>query len=283
MTEVPRQMTLDSRAANLRVVATEKAAAARFRFSVLTLVSSWEKYERARSSFERNGFVEGVAEFVAIDNTRGNTCDGFGALRRAFPMLSGEYVIFAHDDVELLDDDADALWRLLEDLTARDPGWMVSGNSGVRSRSGVICRHIDDPHGSTRLENGAVKVDVLDENFLVLRASAMVFPSRDLSGFHFYGADLCLQARLAGGSCYVIPFFLRHHSSGNPGTEFFRVKALIEKKYEKLLFGSIMMTHNCWLGFGWLGKLRVKGRDLSDRLRARLFGARRSQRRPGAH
>lgn len=205
-------------------------------FSVCTLVASDQKYERMVGSFVRGGFNETNSEFIALDNRGENRFEGYSALRRIFPECRGQYILFVHDDVELLDEGADRLHAILRDLDRRDPQWAVAGNSGnLRRAPAVLLRHLSDPHGDAR-EGGQepVPVVVLDENFLVLRRSNMVFPSMDLEGFHLFATDLCLQARMAGGHAYVIPFHLRHHGSGNKSVALDQARARMGRKYGAL-------------------------------------------------
>lgn len=196
------------------------------RFSVCTLVASEAKYRRLLASFARSGFDKTNAEFLAIDNRDENRFDGYRALRAVFPQCRGEFILYTHDDIELVDQGAEDLLRVLRDLEARDPNWTLAGNAGwTTDRPERLVLHLVDPHGDRRDVVEPVRVGGLDENFLVLRRSHMVFPSLDLSGFHLFATDLCEQSRFAGGSAWVIPFFLRHHSGGSPSQAVERICA----------------------------------------------------------
>ena len=59
----------------------------------------------------------------------------------------------------------------------------------------------------------------LDENFIVVRGDARIGFSNDLSGYHFYGADICLNAAVAGWNAYVIDFHLAPPVGGKEGRE----------------------------------------------------------------
>ena len=45
--------------------------------------------------------------------------------------------------------------------------------------------------------------------------------SKELSGFHFYGADLCLNAEKIGHTCYVIDYPVLHESVGRLNEDFY--------------------------------------------------------------
>lgn len=212
------------------------ARPAELMFSVCTLVASDRKYRRMLASFAQHGFDDTNSEFIALDNRGENRFEGYGALRRVFPELRGEYILFTHDDIELIEDGAERLRDILRDLDARDPRWAVAGNAGHRrARPETLLRHLADPHGEERdCADAPVRVQGLDENFLVLRRANMVFPSMDLEGFHLFATDLCLQAMMAGGHAYVIPFYLRHHSGGSASPELDRAIDRMGEKYAAL-------------------------------------------------
>ena len=137
----------------------------------------------------------------------------------------GRFVILCHQDVRLLGEGRVALDARLADLDARDPTWAVAGNAGG-IRPGALALRISDPHGADQ-RRGLLpcRVASLDENFLIVRREARIGFSRDLSGFHFYGADVCLAADVMGHSCYVVDFHLQHLSPGRKGAEFTQVLA----------------------------------------------------------
>ncbi|MEO8530698.1 MAG: hypothetical protein ABI459_05710, partial [Deltaproteobacteria bacterium] len=101
-------------------------------FSVCSLVASQEKYDRLLGSFRARGFTESNSEFLAADNRASNDFDGYSWMRRLYPECRGEYIIFCHDDVELVDDGYAEILTVLEDLNEADPNWLLAGNAGAR-------------------------------------------------------------------------------------------------------------------------------------------------------
>jgi hypothetical protein len=85
-------------------------------------------------------------------------------------------------------------------------------------------------------------VTTLDENFLVVRRAARIGFSRDLSGFHFYGADLCLAADVMGYTSYVIDFHLRHLSPGRKCGDFYAAEAAFCAKWGRALRARWLQT-----------------------------------------
>jgi hypothetical protein len=232
-----------------------------FDFSIVTLVSSNSKYQRMRKSFERHGFTSGRSEFIAIDNREHNQLDGYQVLRTVAPKLRGRYIILAHDDIELTGEGFEELVGHLQNLDKSDPNWMVAGNAG--GTPGLsLARHIDDPNGSYRIDGAAVPVNSLDENFLVMPRERIPFPSVDLVGFHLYGTDMCIQARARGGSAYVIPFLLKHHSAGPITAEYRNAARHIERVWADRRNFILIRTPTAMLYFGWIGTILRRLNDV---------------------
>lgn len=232
-------------------------------FSIVTLVANQESYDRMVASFQAGGFTAPGTEFLALDNRTENRFDAFSALRAVLPRLRGKYIVLAHDDLELIDDGADTLKALLEDLERRDPNWIIAGNAGGYEQTFGIrrVRYLEDPHGQSRTVDGITKVASLDENFQVMPRARMVLPSIDLDGFHCSGADLCLRAGLAGGTCYIVPFYLRHHSGGTMDHRFYDAKAVVERKYAPLLRRRKLIAGASVLYLGLGGRVLSKYDD----------------------
>lgn len=244
-------------------------APAELAFSVCTLVASDEKYRRLLASFERLGFHDGNAEFIALDNRTTNSFDGYQALRSVFPRCRGEFILYTHDDIELIDEGADDLLAVLRDLERRDPRWTVAGNAGW-SMAGKerLVLHLRDPHGSTRDAPRPIEVQALDENLMILPRARMVFPSLDLEGFHLFGADLCLQGRMAGGRAYVIPFYVQHHSGGQASAALEESRARFAAKYAALSIPARVRTPAARLYIGARGRLLQVIDGIADRIDA---------------
>lgn len=256
---------LDRLCERLGVSFITSPAVAPVRFSVVTLLRDEDNYARLLRSFEAGGFGPENTQFIAIDNRGANRFDGYSALRAVLPEIRGEHILFTHDDIELIDEGIEELSRVLSELSARDPNWMVAGNAGLSTpargrRVRSLC-HIRDPHGKFRPVSEPVRVQSLDENFLVLRRDRLVLPSVDIGGFHLFATDLCLQAEFAGGGAYVIPFLLRHHSAGSASPEFDRVRARFIEKYAPYLGSRVLETPVTLMAFNCAGRAKLMAHE----------------------
>lgn len=218
------------------------AASVRKRFTIATLVNNRTHYDEMLASFEDGGFARSDCEYLFVDNTGPHQTCAYRGLDQLLAEARGDYVILCHQDVRIVDDGRPELEARLAELEARDPLWAVAGNAGGIA-PGRLAIRISDPHGNNR-RVGALPARVmsLDENFLVVKRSARLGFSRDLSGFHFYGADLCLVADVLGHSAYVIDFHLEHLSGGVKGPSFAAMEEAFRAKWCKALRTRYLQT-----------------------------------------
>ena len=226
--------------------ATVKIAAAPARaaleYTIGTLVNDTAQYEQMRATFEAAGFCGDSCEYLFVDNTGASQTDAYRGLNAILAMARGRYVLLCHQDVRLLSDGRDVLDRRLAYLTRHDPAWAVAGNAGGVT-AGRLALRISDPHGRNR-KIGTLPAQVmsLDENFLIMRRDSRIGFSNDLTGFHFYGADVCLAADVMGYASYVIDFHLEHLSAGKTGPAFIEAEEAFRRKWSRALRPRWMQT-----------------------------------------
>lgn len=215
-------------------------------FTICTLVRSQDKYDRLLASLARGGFTAEKCQLLAADNRTVNRFDGYAWQKALLAQARGRFVVFCHDDVELLQAGHAELLAGLKALDQAQPDWLLAGVAGGRYRPAKHHRpflrmHISDPWGEDRLM-GTVpgRVETLDECFILMRRDRPVIGSYDLGGFHFYGPDLCLQAELLGGSAHVIDFHLRHHGGGTKDASFLEARERFVRKYAPIFPGRFL-------------------------------------------
>jgi hypothetical protein len=205
-------------------------------YSICTLVTRPAEYAEMRGSFARKGFTPSDCEFLFVDNSAGNALDAYAAYNLFLQEAAGPLIILCHQDILLLEDGREELDAAVTDLGRRDPHWGLFGNAGARA-DGALALRITDPNTGETSWGGPFPAPVvtLDENFIVVRRSANLALSRDLSGFHLYGADLCIIAGILGWNAYVVDFHLLHKSGGNVDAAFHAARADMQRKYRRAL------------------------------------------------
>lgn len=148
--------------------------------------------------------------------------------------------VYVHHDVILPATFENEFLRSLLFLSLIDPAWGVAGVVGVNNYGcgPFLVGHVED-RGSELGNRSRYprEAETLDELILVTKGD---FAFDELiPGNHFYGADLCLQARRKGRKSYAIEAYCSHNSSlrrEDPLPADFQSAAdYIKRKYSELL------------------------------------------------
>lgn len=215
-----------------------------YEFSICTLVTRKAEYEEMLQSFLNKGFDEKNCEFLFADNTKVNEFDAFFAINQFLRQAKGHYIIICHQDVLINKDGIEELRNCLDNLDKKDPNWAVCGNAGAAGPNHIVY-HISYPDGTFMNKgNFPLKVSALDENFILVKNSALLKVSDNLNGFHLYATDLVLHAELDGYSAYVIPFNLTHKSRGNRNESFFLIRKALIQKYNHFFRSRWIQTNS---------------------------------------
>ncbi len=88
------------------------------------------------------------------------------------------------------------------------------------------------------------RVISLDENLLAFSRPRFPPVTPGLTGFHWYGTDLCLNAIVAGNTAHLIDFPVTHLSPGSPASPAFEQgrRAMIDAWRPRLLVGVVRST-----------------------------------------
>jgi hypothetical protein len=209
-------------------------------FSVCCIVNDIEEYNEMQQTFINKGFNDDC-EYLIANNTKENRFDAYQAIRVFLEKANARYIIITHQDVRAMDT-KDHLLSCLHELDEKDPGWAICGNAGGIHYHEIILYLKNGQRDKISTNKLPQKVKTLDENFLVIKKEAHLSVSADLSGFHLYGTDICLLAKIRGYTCYVIPFLVNHLSEGNlKDLESFEKDFLLSYG-EKLNMGFVQTT-----------------------------------------
>ena len=211
-------------------------------YAIATIVADRTQYGAMLSSYRNGGFTDDTCEYLFIDNTGPVQTDAYRGLNALLNAARAPVVILCHQDVRLIRDNRATLDSRLAELSQSNGNWALAGNAGGVS-AGRLALCISDPHGKDqRIGTFPERVMTLDENFIIVRRDARIGFSNDLSGFHFYGADICLHASQMGYSAHVIDFHLEHLSPGKKDNSFAAAEAAFRIKWSQALSPRWLQT-----------------------------------------
>ncbi|HWZ17010.1 MAG TPA: hypothetical protein VNW95_17360 [Mucilaginibacter sp.] len=216
-----------------------------YKFTIATLVTDMTEYREMVESFNKAGFTKDICEYIYIDNIGNNSFDAYEGLNLFLQTARGKYIIICHQDILLNFDNIDILKQRIEHISTTDPNWAILSNAGGIENNLYRRIAIDVVY-----EDGfeqvygkkPQRVCTVDENFILVKRSANLSLSHDLTGFHLYGTDLCLVAELLGYSSYVIEFKLLHKSYGNPGKTYYNILNKLIEKYVRFMRSRTIIT-----------------------------------------
>lgn len=135
------------------------------------------------------------------------------AYNDALERAENDCVAFVHQDVYLPESWMSELERALEFLARHDPNWGVLGCFGITGGEEQRGHVFTTGWGLVGSPFYApMRVRTLDEMVLIVRRESGLRFSEYLPHFHFYGADICLEAQARRMRCYVIPAFCIHNT-----------------------------------------------------------------------
>ncbi|HBH47737.1 MAG TPA: hypothetical protein DDX98_03820 [Bacteroidales bacterium] len=150
-----------------------------------------------------------------------------------FKKIKSEYIIYLHQDVIIPSNWKIKICDQIKEIEKIDKKWGVIGIMGVKN-NGFFAGHIIDPHTRSRFCSLPCEVETLDEVCLVLRRDANLKFDEYLGGFHFYGADICLQARQKRLKCYAIDAPIQHLSGGKADQSFWEMAKKMKSKWSQI-------------------------------------------------
>jgi hypothetical protein len=191
------------------------------KFSFCALCRNKETLKRIKNEAQKIFPIE--TEYLLIDNSKIRT-DCYNAIREFLKNDKSDLIIISHDDITFKGLNYNKLLNNINDIIKYDNDAILFGVAGCnRDQKGV--GHFCDgniEHFWGFPDRG--KVTSLDEVFLIVRKNQGLNVSDSLSGFHFYGTDLCINAEKLGKSSYAIDFPITHASEGKIDSTFFKAR-----------------------------------------------------------
>ena len=160
------------------------------------------------------------------------------AYNDAISKAVNDVIVFVHQDILFPESWSSQLEHNLHILKDADSNWGVLGCYGetlhdggrgyiYSSGNGVLGKPFDLP----------APVQTLDEIILIIRASSGLKFDERLPNFHFYGADICMQAAALGLNNYAISDFCIHNTQLNLilPKEFYDCYRYLKRKWNNAL------------------------------------------------
>jgi glycosyltransferase involved in cell wall biosynthesis len=187
---------------------------------------------------------------------------GYASAARAYndglEKAGTDLVVLAHQDVYFPPGWLDSLKNTLELLAIRDPEWGVLGVwGGIDDDGSPGYMYWTGVNGAAgKPFPGVREVRSLDEVVLILRKSSGLRFDERLSGYHFYGTDICLEANRRGRKCYIFSGFCVHNTNVYDmlPLDFWRGYLFMRKKWAADLpihAPCIEITRSCWPMVRW--------------------------------
>jgi hypothetical protein len=214
------------------------------RFSICSVVNRPAQYREMVASFQAGGFTAAAGcEYLYLDNATENRHESFAGYNLLLRAAQGDYVILCHQDVTLLEHGIARMNEVIAELDALDPDWGLFGNAGGYWPN-RFAMWLQDRDGAALTVGAPLprRCYSLDENFIVVRADANLALSRDLNGYHLYGAELCIVGAQLGHQAYIVDFFLRHWGEGRMDATFYIIRQAMLEKYGQVPVLRIMKT-----------------------------------------
>jgi glycosyltransferase involved in cell wall biosynthesis len=195
-------------------------------FSIITIVHNLENYKSFCESL-RQQYGSFSIEIIGIPNFFNFFKSAFKALNTAADLASGKNIIFCHDDITVTKEWLFKINKHCVELDAQNIPWGVLGPAGVFQTNNSSAFFLLDKdnvplwktlpnivHDSSRYE-----VAGLDELCLITKKSNNLrFNDVQLSGFHFYGGNICLESQIRGLKVFAIDCYCHHKSDGTKNT-----------------------------------------------------------------
>lgn len=219
------------------------------------------QYERLCASLEKQNIAY---DLIGVDNCGQKFTSCSSALNSVLPQIQTEYVIYAHQDVELPETDmlerflgylqqigkSDILGvagaaetkHILQENAAVPVTGIGKKENGIGDKDGTCVlsyvRHGESLDGAGEVKfEGMIACDTIDECFFGGRADAFweePFDEKLCDNWHLYAVERCLRARMHGNEVWVCDLPLLHHSGGKINHAYNKNFRQIAARYAKL-------------------------------------------------
>jgi len=235
-------------------------------FSIITCVSDADVYDQCllRSVNKMRGDYD--IEVIPIVNND-NRYSASNALNIGIDVSNSDVLVFAHQDVSLLDDWFAKLDGAIKSLPRN---WGALGSAGIstkyarcdigdwggylKEKEMIVGTVYESEESLSNApywdgEKKIAQVHCVDECLMVLNKKTGLKFDKMFNGFHFYGVDICLQARSAGHTVWssYLPIIHhgRHSASFSGDKKYWAYMRMLHRKWH-MRFPELLGTHMHW-------------------------------------
>lgn len=236
------------------------------KYSIITCVSDPKIYDSCLLSSIRDCRKRHDIEIIPILNKE-NRYSASLALNIGIDAAKSDRMIFVHQDVKLLGDWFDDLDEVIDIL---DDNWGIIGSAGIASKyrrediglwggsvnvATVAVGSVWDSDKALAFPpywdgtKDTVPIHCVDECLFVQNKKCGLRFDTAFNGFHFYGVDICLQARAAGygvfGSHLPIIHYGQYSASFSGDRKYWNFLRYLHHKWHRR-FPELLGTHMHW-------------------------------------
>lgn len=190
-------------------------------FSIITCIYDLENYKKLVKCIESQLGNYNI-ELISIPNFFNTFDSAYNALNAGADIASGNILIYCHDDIEFANNWLNKVKDHIEALKSQKIPIGVLGPAGITKTEQSSYYLIDENQNKISKNDPHIlasapryQVQTLDEMCLItLKTNDLRFDDSLMSGWHFYGANICLKALSKGLNNFSIDAYVYHKSDG---------------------------------------------------------------------
>lgn len=236
------------------------------KYTIITCISNHTIYDKCLLTSINQSRHNHDIEIIPITNSN-NAYSASNSLNIGIKVAKSNNLIIAHQDIKLLGDWFTNLDNIIEQLPQ---DWAILGCAGISLQYGrqdigkwggttnddtiIIGKvwHDDSVLNQQPYWNGLdgpEKVHCIDECLFVINKKVGLRFDQTYTGFHFYGVDICMQARAAGYSVYAATLPIIHYGKYSASfiqdRRYWTYLRYLHNKW-RLRFPEMLGTHMHW-------------------------------------
>lgn len=197
----------------------------KYHFSIITLVNNKKQYDLLLDSLRAQD-TNYSFEIIPIPNFNNEYKSCAEALNAGIDVAEGQYHIYCHQDIRFESGWLERIGQHIKELDKSETDWGILGMAGAartKDNPGYGVSYLANKNANdanyyeeTKRQYGdRVVVDCLDELCLIANTkNHLRFDEKTFDHYHWYGADICLQAKSKGLVNFAIDAACIHDSDG---------------------------------------------------------------------